>query len=313
MIRIGHLNQFISDNGNSSELNVPGVYNIQINFDTIATNGIPIFRAFQPKIYSQAAENAPYKACIYFTIMDINGKIVPATSSFGAATNEQPKTLGYYHIYFPYDGKQPTTSEAAKWSLATVDAGNENSIVTQWYQIMFGLEQTDGMTVNAGFQFDNQANKAPLLQFAYKGQTPLNQKDMMAFENEFRSAFKKFAANPVGRVLLYRILIEIGRIQNNMGAVEQNVTISNSDLRNRNELRQLFILYNKNKQAKAPDTGISINRAGFAYKPHPAQNNSFAALLLFDPDETSSSSLLTEAVGSDLFLTYEKSENEPLG
>jgi hypothetical protein len=88
------------------------------------------------------------------------------------------------------DGRQPTTPEAARWSYANVDAGNLLSPITQWYIDAF-------FTNNFGFGKMNKM--VPII----RGE--------LRYLSEFCNAFKVIAANPVGRVLLYRILIEIRR------------------------------------------------------------------------------------------------------
>ncbi|MDR2372155.1 MAG: hypothetical protein LBD60_03345, partial [Puniceicoccales bacterium] len=123
-------------------------------------------------------------------------------------------------IYFPTDGHQPTTPEAAQWSCANVEANNVNSPITRWY-------------VNAFFTYDfgfaaSAAPQAPGQIVVLIGGTP-------AERMSFMGMFRTIAANPAGRVLLYRLLIEIRR-QNaaNNGCCEQGIFMSSGDLSKRN-------------------------------------------------------------------------------
>ena len=71
----------------------------------------------------------------------------PAVSTRGAAAAGTPQLYEHFalqdstganaDIYFPMDGRQPTTPEAALWSCANVDANNLHSPVTRWYRHMF--------------------------------------------------------------------------------------------------------------------------------------------------------------------------------
>lgn len=130
------------------------------------------------------------------------------------------------NIYFPADGTQPTTPEAVEYSFSNVD-NREDSPITEWYMMMFGVIDKDGGSSasdddyvkaawdNAGLNaqriitFDASVNSTMVSDPNILGAT-ISRKAL--FEREFR----KIAANPVGRVLLYRILIEIRR-HNNIG------------------------------------------------------------------------------------------------
>ncbi|MDR1391379.1 MAG: hypothetical protein LBI95_03375, partial [Holosporales bacterium] len=129
-----------------------------------------------------------------------------------------------HNIYFPADGSQPTTPEAVEYSCANID-NRENSPITEWYMQMFGVPtpfpglivgaQIPAAIVQAGW--DAQANNLqPIISF----DGSINNVDMVNDPNHggqvstinlFIRHFRKIASTSVGRVLLYRILIEIRR------------------------------------------------------------------------------------------------------
>jgi hypothetical protein len=65
---------------------------------------------------------------------------------------------------------------------------------------------------------------------------------MKGHEAQFWNTFRQIAENPVGRVLLYRLLIEIRRQNNGNGAQEAGIDVVNLD--DRNGARTLMIKYN---------------------------------------------------------------------
>lgn len=115
----------------------------------------------------------------------------------------------HYLIYFPINAKQPTTEDAVEWSCANADSklspeGRLTSPITEWYMKMFGYKQE----IKAGYVSGNlKAAIDPntfILSFDYN-----NAPD--DFEKNFWKTFRVIASDPVGRLLLYRILIEIRR------------------------------------------------------------------------------------------------------
>lgn len=125
--------------------------------------------------------------------------------------NENNSEVGFdavaydYQIYFPADGTQPTTEEAAEYSCANID-NTEGSPITEWYMRMFGWTNEEYFIIRAGF--DNNQTSTPIFTF--------NQ-NMIKHRTDFWELFKKIATNPIGRALLYRILIEIRRNTNGQG------------------------------------------------------------------------------------------------
>jgi len=124
-----------------------------------------------------------------------------------------PDTNPAAHIYFPVDGRQPTTEEAVVWSCANVD-NREHSPITEWYMKVFGvipIGQAEGdqeIFVQAGWTDDPNHTAVKII-------------DMDGMDNDQRAAFisdfRKIASNLVGRELLYRILIEIRRYKDKDG------------------------------------------------------------------------------------------------
>lgn len=128
------------------------------------------------------------------------------------------------NIYFPRNGRQPTTQEAVKYSCANIDNTPESPI-TLWYIQMFGIEPfrntmdpQDNDFVKAGFE---KANGCQI--FLFKSinidttqiPDPENADNTISSLDLWKRNFKKIASTSVGRVLLYRILIEIRRLNSN--------------------------------------------------------------------------------------------------
>ena len=141
------------------------------------------------------------------------------------------------NIYFPADGTQPTTPEAVEYSCANVD-NREDSPITDWYMQMFGVIPFQ----NAGAPGQNDYVKAGWSPPA-PGGGAINAQRIISFFGSvdntmvndpnipganisrralFEREFRKIASTCVGRVLLYRILIEIRRHQagSNAGCTE---------------------------------------------------------------------------------------------
>lgn len=179
-----------------------------------------------------------------------------------------------FNIKFPKNGKQPTTKDAAIWSCAN----SKDPSVTEWYIHMLG----GGACSKISFPklFPQQALKAihPLKRPLFKTPYPLKmgfdlplditkdkrkqkaipiiqcckkQSDFQAEEgiimgdteeHFFWETFRQIAENPIGRVLLYRILIEIRRQDaSGEGCTEFNSESPESKIQ-RNNARSLRIL-----------------------------------------------------------------------
>jgi hypothetical protein len=156
---------------------------------------------------------------------------------------------GNADIYFPTDGAQPTTPEVARWSCANIDTNNPNSPITRWYVEMFGAikHRTSRNYLRAGFDsgnrpariitFDGNANWGDLVSDPDRHNAPQITKRQL-----FEKKIREIASNPIGRVLLYRILIEIRRKgATNTGCLENGIGIMNRSLIKRNNHRSLVI------------------------------------------------------------------------
>jgi hypothetical protein len=134
------------------------------------------------------------------------------------------------NVYFPTTGIQPTTEQAIKLSRADILRGTpENNAVAEWYMRMFGWIPADDTPSNTsesegrlqiGFKGENEPTAIITLESG-DDKNPEHQEEKKHIA--FWRAFRQIAADPVGRVLLYRILIEIRRQGGGSGTVEQQV------------------------------------------------------------------------------------------
>lgn len=179
-------------------------------------------------------------------------------------------------IYFPADGTQPTTKEAVEYSCANID-NREDSSITKWYMKMFGVIDKNGGNSDSDDNYvkvgwDNvTTSSCRIISFdASVDGTLVDDPDIPNTQIPRRALFErefcKIASNSVGRVLLYRVLIEIRRRivddrENNIGVCENNAQIKSiqiaeslSDLLEsspeffdaRNNVRNLKILWAQN-------------------------------------------------------------------
>ena len=174
------------------------------------------------------------------------------------------------NIYFPQNGVQPTTEEAVKYSCANIDKYNIKSPITEWYMKMFGwiLEDdtkdgalhSDPKRIKAGF--DGQNGCSPIFVMPLS----LVNNDYIFLPNHFsltkRQSFWYFfrfiASSPVGRVLLYRILIEIRRKKDNIGSTCNDVHANMYEVNARNKNRHLELEWRD-----CNTFGKDTNRLGF--------------------------------------------------
>ena len=145
-----------------------------------------------------------------------------------------------YDLYFPADGSQPDTADAGLWSGARNTGQPNDDAVTDWWVRVFGgnnavnLSRVGAPDVLAeprmGF---NAAGIAHIIQVAAGAPG--------GFERQFWQTFRDIAADPVGRVLLYRLLIEIRRKDDagRDGCCEDGIILDVD----RNNLRNVEIRY----------------------------------------------------------------------
>jgi hypothetical protein len=142
------------------------------------------------------------------------------------------------YLFFPVDGRQPTTQEAEAWSCANVDA-KVDSPITDWYVEMFGGPRV-GPCLKMGFLSSDgtAANRPVPAAIITCDHNTMRSPDKDAFWNTFR----QIAANPVGRVLLYRLLIEIRRQDHNRnGCCADDVGQVITGIATRNRYRSINI------------------------------------------------------------------------
>jgi hypothetical protein len=215
-----------------------------LDFDTIVAVGTNIPDSFQPK-WNDTAINAnphgvraPNGIYVYFTVIpNAEGAVANVyfaqlnTHAQHPAVAAAVPTAGDHNIYFPADGSQPTTADIVAWSCATV---NDHRI-TEWYMQMFGVPiaaidaglAIPHAAVQAGF--NNAIQPAAIIAFdaLVNNVNMVNDPDHPTTQisriNLFIQNFYKIASTSVGRVLLYRILIEIRRHDcTNKGICEDN-------------------------------------------------------------------------------------------
>ena len=173
------------------------------------------------------------------------------------------------YLYFPTNGKQPTTDEAGEYSGARYNGPN-NDAVTDWWVRVFGGDRAVELSnkrpvpiadhaIQMGF---NKVNNFVHIVQVDPDDAPTS------FEQDFWKAFRKIAKNPVGRILLYRLLIEVRRVNidengRKVGCCEVGI----STPRGRNDLRNIKIKYS--------DTGFSFksSRGYIAFDPQDTETN----------------------------------------
>jgi hypothetical protein len=122
-------------------------------------------------------------------------------------------------IFIPTNGVQPSTQDAIRLSQANTDPNNIASPITDWYVRMFGGPSIIGAALgNQLIGFDATAGGAAVTIVTVNAAT-LEQR------TRFWNVFRIIAANPVGRLLLYRILIEIRRTAGGNGVCEAGILL----------------------------------------------------------------------------------------
>ncbi|MGX8717289.1 MAG: hypothetical protein ACSW8C_04880 [bacterium] len=160
------------------------------------------------------------------------------------------------HLYFPIDGSQPSTQDAGAWSGARyISQLNDNEVTDWWVRVLGGNEAVRFSRDGGDPYFDPKMGfVGKKLSHIIKVRTEIlgTPPD---FKRQFWQAFREIARDPVGRVLLYRLLIEIRRRDNGTheGCCEAGINVA--DLDDRNDCRSIRILNNR-------DDGFSFNSGG---------------------------------------------------
>ena len=114
------------------------------------------------------------------------------------------------HLYFPIDGSQPSTQDAGLWSGAQYVGQLNDNEVTNWWVRVFGGNKA----VNFSNVGQAQQPKEPKMGFANGFPEVIIKLGSAGLRQQFWRTFRDIAADPVGRVLLYRLFIEIRRRDN---------------------------------------------------------------------------------------------------
>ena len=149
-------------------------------------------------------------------------------------------------MFFPIDGSQPRTNLTGRYSGARYNGPNNNAVTDWWVRVFGGNAAVNAIhrgiydrLLELQMGFDNVNNPIHIIQVNAAG-APLN------FERQFWQDFRQIAADPVGRVLLYRLLIEIRRLDGpgGNGCCGDDVILPRRyNLTNRNNCRSLRIKY----------------------------------------------------------------------
>ena len=103
-----------------------------VDFKNILIDGTNVQACFQPKIYRPAGYGASGNDLeyVYFNVAQTDEQPITGESPFHDAevANQVAET---YNIYFPADGSQPTTQNAAQYSCANIGAYDVDHPVTK--------------------------------------------------------------------------------------------------------------------------------------------------------------------------------------
>lgn len=145
-----------------------------------------------------------------------------------------------FSLFFPMDGSQPKIDDAEEWSGATY-VGNENDdAVTDWWVRVFGGRPAVVASRDGGDPYFD-----PKMGFIGKKMGDIVQVGKIVdvpegFQQKFWSAFRVIASDPEGRLLLYRLLIEVRRVDDaGHGCCGPDIYLS-SDFWLEKEIRNFF-------------------------------------------------------------------------
>ncbi len=170
------------------------------------------------------------------------------------------------NIYFPANGSQPTTEEVVEYSCANV---NDNTI-TDWYIKAFGGDHaikyskgknptgTDNAPKMGFVPVKNKLTARPSAKTIITTHPNMSNGTRIA---DFWTDFREIASNREGRILLYRLLIEIRRYKSGKACVCNDITdsISNNLLWARANCRNIMIIWE--------DSGNSFSKANTSVAP----------------------------------------------
>jgi hypothetical protein len=161
---------------------------------------------------------------------------IPGYQSIVTGVNPEAQSERFVHvragdtdIYFPIDGRQPTTEQAIRWS----GAMDPDRRIAEWYLIAMGVTGLKSI----GWALGSTDTRALLIQVEAQGGVGYRAITM---------SLRRIASTPVGRVLMYRIVIEACRVDpRGMGVPEApDEAGEKGDLRRRNRARTITISAN---------------------------------------------------------------------
>ncbi len=239
-----------------------------VDFDDIAV-GQSVPPEFQPQWNNnQLPDNKgiipPNGNYIYFAVYSTVKRQTNHFAPTRIGTPNQKAVVPHQHtlnIYFPTNGSQPSITDAVNWSGAAIaNSGTdiENKAITDWYVKMFGVDKiTTTQYIEAGYNsphaISNMQISAPgaaSSSLYYTNIRPtriisINAKAVQTFKRNFR----QIASTSTGRVLLYRILIEIRRGTRDNGNIEMGIIhphfptlVLPADIDDRNANRSISII-----------------------------------------------------------------------
>lgn len=130
-------------------------------------------------------------------------------------------------LFFPSSGAQPTTAESMEYSGAK-NIGDD--AITHFYMKMFGWSESK---IKAGFNKNNK--EQVIIDFNTQNFNPYDGLHISSTKPEevelFWNLFRQIASTSVGRVFLYRLLIEIRRVDKDGHGTAETTDIS-SEKRN---------------------------------------------------------------------------------
>ena len=170
-------------------------------------------------------------------------------------------------LSFPQKGFQPTTCDAGKWSGARYVGQLNDDAVTDWWIRIFGGDLAVCMANNREISTTEMTKICPIIQMATQknyaelGQ-PITIENLMAFEQQFWKTFRIIASDPVGRVLLYRLLIEIRRSDGvtPIGCCETGIDSDDDNVVSRKNSRSLTIYYESKRGCAYLIDHINVNQ-----------------------------------------------------
>ncbi len=165
-------------------------------------------------------------------------------------------------LYFQINGQQPTTSEAGQYSGARYVGQPNNDLVTDWWVRVFGGNRAVAFSKGKGQAIQPKEPKMGIsknnkcVHIIHVNTTGANK----GFKQQFWQAFRTIAANPVGRVLLYRLLIEIRRLDGpgGNGCWGDGIATTDPTLKNRNKTRSIEVYYSNKSSFNFSKQRINI-------------------------------------------------------